>query len=129
MYWFLFLTFLIYPAVSAKVFAVLPCEDFEDGSSFLKADYSLDYQASQRGGWVLFTLIMIAVYPLGIPAMYFAVLYRQRKELNPTDREIEGIKPDFPGYDAAVLCGCAALAEHRTHALIVMCVMIPSGSA
>ena len=35
--YFLFLTFLIYPAVSSKFFSVFPCEDFEDGSSFLKA--------------------------------------------------------------------------------------------
>ena len=35
--YFLFLTFLIYPAVSSKFFSVFPCENFEDGSSFLKA--------------------------------------------------------------------------------------------
>ena len=44
---------------------------------------------------------MVGVYPIGIPAMYFYVLFRQRKKLNP-DHPVLGIKPGYPGFEAAV---------------------------
>lgn len=127
MYYFLFLTFLVYPSVSSKLFSALPCvrhalccapmlrvylpeapcvvtvsqEDFEDGSRWLKADYSISCLDESRSQWVLFVGIMLVVYPIGIPLGYFILLYRQRRLLNPHE-PVLGILPDYPGFEGAV---------------------------
>lgn len=68
-----------------KAFSALVCDDsFEDGSSYLRADYSISCHAANRAGWVLYAVVAICVYPIGIPCMYMAVLWRRRKEINPS---------------------------------------------
>ena len=53
--WFsavLFLSFCIYPGVSMVVFKTFKCDEFEDYSSALKADYTIDCNAPERQAWV-----------------------------------------------------------------------------
>ena len=56
---------------------------FEDGGSYLKADYSIDCNGDDRGFMVAWATLSIAVYALGIPALYAFMLFRQRSILNP----------------------------------------------
>ena len=51
--------------MSSKIFGSLACEDFEDGTSYLKVDYSIDCNADNRGVWVTFAAVAIVIYPLG----------------------------------------------------------------
>ena len=44
---FLALTFLLLPSVSVKIFTTFGCVDFDNGTSFLKVDFSLDCQSAE----------------------------------------------------------------------------------
>lgn len=84
-----------------KTFSALVCDDsFEDGSSYLKADYSISCDADGRAGWVTYAVISLCIYPVGIPLMYMAVLWSRRKDINPTG-PLPGPGPDgliHPGH-------------------------------
>ena len=41
------LIFIIYSSTSARVFQAFMCESFDDGSIYLKADYSIDWPLIQ----------------------------------------------------------------------------------
>lgn len=73
-----------------QVFSVFACEDFEDGTSFLKADYSVSCQASNRGLWLLYAAIVVLLYPLGIPLTYIAIMFTQRHRINPSTVALAG---------------------------------------
>ena len=55
----LVLSFLVYPGVSVVIFKSLFCVEFEDGSSALKADYSVDCNADDRFMWVAYACLMV----------------------------------------------------------------------
>jgi hypothetical protein len=78
---FLALTFLLLPSVSVRIFTTFACRDFDNGSSFLKADFSLDCLSSQYSIFSVYAGLMIVVYPVGIPLLYFFLLFRKRKLL------------------------------------------------
>jgi hypothetical protein len=80
---FLLLTFVIFPSVSTTVLRAFPCHDFDDGSSLLKADYSIDCNASGRPGYVFYAVIMAIVYPIGIPVLYSVRLWKKRTLICP----------------------------------------------
>ncbi|GMI22709.1 hypothetical protein TeGR_g13157 [Tetraparma gracilis] len=82
--YFLALTFLLLPSVSIKIFSTFACRIFDDGyGSFLKVDYSIDCASSSHAAFEAYALVMILVYPVGIPLMYFALLFRKRAMLDP----------------------------------------------
>jgi hypothetical protein len=80
----LILSYLILPGVSTTVFKTFPCESFDDGTTYLRADYSISCDASERKFMLLYALAGIVLYPIGIPVIYFTVLWRNRKALCPT---------------------------------------------
>jgi hypothetical protein len=77
----LLLTFLVYPGVSKKIFQTFKCQPFEDGSSYLKADLSLSCDTDAYTGWLAYATAMVFVYPLGIPAFYFVVVFINRQAI------------------------------------------------
>lgn len=89
--------FLVYPSVCSKTFSALQCESFEDGSAYLIADLSIDCHAPWRGFWVTYACVMIAVYALGVPALFASVLWWHRDAINPS-HPIRGITKDDPRY-------------------------------
>jgi len=78
---FLALTFLLLPSISVKVFTTFACQEFDDGTSFLKVDFSLDCQSPEHTFYKTFAGLMVCVYPVGIPLMYFILLFRTRQQL------------------------------------------------
>jgi hypothetical protein len=84
--------FLIYPSVSAKVFQTFPCTEFEDGTSALRADYSIDCKAPERTAWIAFAVLMVFLYPIGVPLWFFVILRKEMKKINP------------PGEDRELIC-------------------------
>ena len=78
---FLALTFLLLPSVSVKIFTTFGCVDFDNGTSFLKVDFSLDCQSAEHSFYKAFAAFMVAVYPVGIPLMYFFLLFTKRQLL------------------------------------------------
>jgi hypothetical protein len=86
---FLLMTFILLPSVSIKIFSTFACHDFDDGSSFLKVDYSIDCKASTHSFYSLYSGLMILVYPIGIPFMYWYLLWRRRHLLSCSHRAKE----------------------------------------
>ena len=82
------LSFLTFPMVSSLAFQAFDCEDFDDGSSFLRADYSVACNDADEYGRVrTLAWIAIALYPLAIPIGCQALLLSTRKAIlseNPT---------------------------------------------
>ena len=79
----LFITFLVYPGVSSMVLLSFKCESFEDGSYVLSADYSINCNDPLRIYWIVYALVCVAVYPVGIVVLYFVLLWRAKDRINP----------------------------------------------
>ena len=105
---FLVLTFFVLPTTSTKILNTFACDEFDDGTRWLKGDLSIDCDSAThkffeygrasaktpRHRFALptqqLTLMarcfacrfyaagMILVFPVGIPAMYFALLYKSK---------------------------------------------------
>ncbi|GMI11479.1 hypothetical protein TrLO_g5191 [Triparma laevis f. longispina] len=91
---FLFMTFLILPTVSIQIFSTFACRDFEDGTSYLKVDYSIDCNAPSRNFYLYYAVVMGFVYPIGIPLLYYIQLRNaQRKTyLDPGQKALVNTK-------------------------------------
>ena len=75
-----------WPAV-ANTHAV-DCEEFDDGTRFLRVDYSLDCDDNEYGRVVYLAWVAIAVYPVCIPLVNLTLLLTARKAIlteHPTD--------------------------------------------
>lgn len=86
-----FLIFLLYPGSSAKTFSALMCTPFdgegEDQTSFLTVDLSISCDTSfYRAIMLPYTLCCVLIYPIGVPAYYALIMYRNREELQEIGR-------------------------------------------
>ena len=72
---------------------------FEDGAydaprprRFLKADYTIDCDSPEHRQYESYALLMLCVYPLGIPLLYFVLLYRSKAKVDPLfdEADLEG---------------------------------------
>ena len=66
---FIILTYVLFPSLCATIFSSFVCENFDDGSSYLRSDYSVDCDSSDYTSIYSLAIIMIFVYPIGIPLM------------------------------------------------------------
>ena len=94
---FLFYTYLILPALSVRILNVFVCKDIDpdndDDEYFMVEDYSVSCSTSRYRNAYIYSIFMVMVYPVGIPAMYFCLLYSFREDIkmrfvpidNPTD--------------------------------------------
>ena len=79
----LLLTYLVLPGVSPVIFRYFVCENVDpDGTlsgtqRYMVADHSISctYSGRYLFGFV-WALIMVVLYPVGIPLMYFVLLYQ-----------------------------------------------------
>ena len=78
------LTYLVLPTTSASIFAVFPCDHLDDGSMWLKSDYSVDCSPgnTDHNNYLVYASIMVALYPVGITTVYTIMLVSTRKKLN-----------------------------------------------
>ena len=84
----LYLLFFAFPLVSSRAFQVFDCEEFDDGTRFLRVDYSLDCDDNEYGRVVYLAWVAIALYPVCIPLLYLTLLLTARKAIlteHPTD--------------------------------------------
>lgn len=77
----LWITFLVYSSVSSTVFHMFSCETLDDGNRYLLADYSILCDSSKHRILQVYAAFMIAVYPVGIPLVYAAILFFGRDAL------------------------------------------------
>merc|ERR1712196_697544 len=89
---FLILTYLVLPVVSRKTFSVFRCDAYDYGSGverrFLAVDQQIECFDDAFGdhdhtyGWLtVYAVLSIIIYPIGIPALYTALLWEVRDVL------------------------------------------------
>ena len=81
----LIISFLVFTSVSTTVFQNFVCESFDDGSSRLVADYSIDCNNPIHKAYEAYSGIMIIIYPIGVPALYMIFLWKSKDRINPPD--------------------------------------------
>jgi hypothetical protein len=88
---FLAMTFLIYSTVSTTVFQTFACDRTDEDintavtTRYLRADYSIQCDTHEHKIYKAYAAIMIIIYPLGIPALYACLLWRNRGKLSSKD--------------------------------------------
>jgi uncharacterized membrane protein len=80
------ITYMTLPTITTTVFGMFPCDEFDNGSSFLRSDLSIDCNAEGREAWELYGYLMVAIFPVGVPLLYFVLLFRMRDRLRGDDR-------------------------------------------
>jgi hypothetical protein len=61
---FLLLTFLVLPTTSTKILNTFACDEFDDGSRYLKGDLSIDCDSATHKFFEIYAMCMIGVYVL-----------------------------------------------------------------
>lgn len=89
MFWFLFFTYVIFAPCSTVVLNTFECETMASGDTFMHMDYTTQCQTYRHKLMRIYAGVFIFIYPLGIPTMYFVLLYRRRDEIDPM----------IPGFD------------------------------
>jgi len=74
-------SFIIYPSVSATVLKLFHCRNVE-GTWYLTSDYRILCYDLQWSGYAAVGFLAIFIYCLGIPAVYFALLWTNRAALH-----------------------------------------------
>ncbi|GMH74227.1 hypothetical protein TL16_g06408 [Triparma laevis f. inornata] len=74
-------TYLTLPTITTMIFSLFPCDDLDDGGRYLRSDYSIRCDGEERTGWVVFGLIMILVFPIGVTSAYWMLLWADRKKI------------------------------------------------
>ncbi|CAN0443611.1 unnamed protein product [Pylaiella littoralis] len=77
----LWITFLVYSSVSSTIAKTFSCETLDDGKTYLRADYRIECTSSKHRAMQVYAGFMVAVYPLGIPLVYAALLFWGRDAL------------------------------------------------
>ena len=92
--YFFYMTYLVLTSVTTTIFATFICtnvdpdsEDSASSDSFLTADMSISCTSHYYYNYVAYAVVMVFVYPIGIPAMYFYLLYQNRKEIMERDND------------------------------------------
>jgi len=77
----LFTLFLIYPGVSSTVMSLFVCKDI-GGTPYLLTDFSIRCGDARWRKYVGYGVVMLLIYPLGIPSafLFFLTRYRTRME-------------------------------------------------
>jgi hypothetical protein len=68
--WALFFIFLLYPGCCSTAFSTFICSSLDDGSRYLRRDADLDCDAPAHSLMQSYAIIMIFVWPLGVPCLY-----------------------------------------------------------
>lgn len=83
----LFILFFVYSSVSFTIFQTFVCDDLDDGNAYLRADYSLTCSTAKHDAYRTYAIIMVCVYPVGIPMLFAWWLARNRQQLTKPNRE------------------------------------------
>ena len=87
---FLTLTYLVYSSVSTTIFDTFNCAAFgDDATEFMMSDLSVDCGTSMHIKMQIYAGFMILFYPVGIPCLYFTLLFRVRERIQHKNREYD----------------------------------------
>jgi hypothetical protein len=89
--------YFFYSPVSAKIFATFNCRDIDRGS-YLHEDYALDCGAQRHADVLAAIWFMVWVVPVGLPLIYFAILYQRRHNLEQETHLVFFIRDYVPSW-------------------------------
>ena len=85
-----FVWFFVFPACSATALAFWRCEGgWGDGHTYLLADLKLRCGGERYATNQIFAALMVVVWPVGTPLLFFGLMYRVRYRVNPYGAYIE----------------------------------------
>jgi len=85
-FWF-WIILLIYPAVSRVVLESVNCRTLDNGRMYLVADFTIDCHSRYYLHHMPLIVLALAVYPIGIPLMFFLLL-KYRRNVHPWDENL-----------------------------------------
>ena len=99
-----FVIFLVYPVVSQTVFQAFICQQLEPGDgaedNLLVVDFQTSCNTPTHKVYMAYASVMI-IYPVGLPLLFFYVLYRNKDELKKEHSVIrEELSPLVQSYRA-----------------------------
>ena len=77
----LFIMSFVYNGASSVIFPMFECENVDDDHDYLRVDYSIDCSTDRHRFLRAIAGFMILVYPLGIPAFFAFLLFKNRRVL------------------------------------------------
>jgi hypothetical protein len=85
-----FVWFFVFPACSATALAFWRCDGgWGDGHTYLLADLKLRCGGKRYVTHQIFAALMVVVWPVGTPLLFFGLMYRVRYRVNPYGAYIE----------------------------------------
>lgn len=93
-----YVTYLVLPSVTTTIFQMFICTNIDpehetdDDSLYLTADMSISCTSMYYYQGVFYAVMMILIYPIGIPCLYLKLLYENREEI--MDRNLPPIALD-----------------------------------
>ena len=82
-----FLNLILIP-VSTAIFKMFSCAEFELEGRFLVAQLDLSCTSETYGFWRRYALVMMAIFPIGVPAAIFLVMFIARAPIKTVLREM-----------------------------------------
>jgi hypothetical protein len=79
--------FLVYPVVSQTVFQSFKCQRLGAEHEFLQVDFQTDCNTGGYITLIIVAVVMVLVYPVGIPAALFTLMWQNREELAKQDSQ------------------------------------------
>ena len=79
---------MVFSSVSTTIFDTFNCKTFgDDETEYMMSDQSIDCGTHKHKMYQVFAAFMMAVYPVGIPALYFVLLFKARQQLQAEKRD------------------------------------------
>ena len=64
--------------VSSAAFQAFPCDKFDNGKSFLRADFAVECYTLEHDSARIFAIVGILLYPVGISAIYIVLFLKAK---------------------------------------------------
>ena len=100
MYLFMLLTFTFLISSSTAAFQYFKCHEFPEAEGgtrrYLYKDYSLDCDSARYKTYVPYALLMILIFPVGIPLFYWIMLRQHKHVLSDEEAVKREATEDFP---------------------------------
>lgn len=104
---FLYLTYIVLPSVTTYIFKMFVCTDIDPNDEFpgedhlfLLADTSISCTSARYDAGLRWAIIAIVIYPIGIPLMYFVLLFLNREEIQNRNLDGDGSHPFLQAKDS-----------------------------
>ena len=97
----LVIVYMVFPISAATIFNTFMTESFDDGNQRLTYDLSFDVTDPRYDFTFKYALIMVFVYPVGIPLLFATILFANRRALRDESRgeDNELIRNSNPALD------------------------------